>query len=122
MPEHKPHRQSSLAGALVSDARRRSRLSQRELARRAGVSRTTVVEVEAGTRDPGLRTLRAILRGSGLDLDVRLVPRDNHDEVLEKTLQALDPERRARLEHDFDSFVSGLANGLAASRPLIPPQ
>lgn len=112
-------RRSSLAGALVSDARRRGRLSQRELARRAGVSRTTVVEIEAGQRDPGLATLRTVLGGAGLDLDMKLVPLDDHDEVLERSLRSLGPARRANLEQGFDRFVGGLADNLADGRPLI---
>lgn len=110
---------SVLAASLVSDARKRSGLSQRELASRAGVSRTTVVEIEAGRRVPGLATLRAVLRGAGLDLDMRLVSSDDHDEVLERTLQSLGPGRRVGLERGLDRFVSGLADNLAQGRPLI---
>ncbi|MGH9172471.1 MAG: helix-turn-helix domain-containing protein [Acidimicrobiales bacterium] len=88
------HRRS-LAGTLVAEARRASGLSQRELARRAHVSRTTVAEIESGVRDPGVRTLRSVLHGAGLDLDVHLVAYDDHDEVLERSLGHLDPEARA---------------------------
>jgi transcriptional regulator with XRE-family HTH domain len=94
-------------------------LSQRELARRAGVSRTTVAEIESGARDPGLETLRSVLRGAGRDLEVRAVEHDDHDEVLESTLQHLDPEERARLQRGVDRFIDGLVAGLATSRPLL---
>lgn len=89
------------------------------MARRAGVSRTTVAEIEAGTRDPGLNTLRAVVRGAGFDLDLRLVARDDHDEVLAKFLDRLPASERLRMEQGFDRFLKGLADGLATSRPLL---
>jgi transcriptional regulator with XRE-family HTH domain len=104
---------------LVVQGRRQVGLSQRELARRAGVSRTTVAEIESGSRDPGLKTLRAVLRGASLDLDIHLIARDDHDEVLDQTLGHLPETDRNRLEHGFERFVQGLADGLATSRPLV---
>lgn len=124
MPQDRPRgrfhnpRRLTVAGALVVQARLAAGLSQRELARRAGVSRTTVAEIEGGARDPGLETLRSVLRGAGRDLEVRLVEHDDHDEVLERTLRHLDPEERARLQGGFDRFIDGLSAGLATSRPL----
>jgi transcriptional regulator with XRE-family HTH domain len=115
------HIPPTLAAALVSAARRDSGLSQRELSRRAGVSRTTVVEIESGARDPGVDTLRAVLRGAGMDLDVRLAPCDKHDEVLQESLRALPARERERLESSFERYVDALAVGLATSRPLIDP-
>jgi transcriptional regulator with XRE-family HTH domain len=109
-----------MAGALVLMARRDSGLSQRELAKRAGVSRSTIAEIEAGTRDPGINTLRSVLKGAGLDLSVHLVPYDDHDDVLEQTLAAMPPDERARIERGVEEFVKQLAAGLATSRPLIP--
>ncbi|MGH9303610.1 MAG: helix-turn-helix domain-containing protein [Acidimicrobiales bacterium] len=110
--------QTSLARTLLLEARRRSGLSQRELARRAHVSRSTVAEIELGTRDPGLATLRRVLNGAGVDLDIRVVGHDDHDEVLERSLERFDPEVRENLERGFDRFVTGLGRGLATSRPL----
>lgn len=101
----------SLAAALVSQARRGSGLSQRELGRRAKVSRTTVMEIEDGRRDPSIGTLRAVLRGARVDLDVRLMPYGDHDEVLANTLQCLPAGEKARLEA-----------GLTSSRPLLGPR
>jgi transcriptional regulator with XRE-family HTH domain len=118
-PTGRSGRRSSLAARLLVEVRQRCGLSQRELARRTGVSRTTVVEIEKGSRDPGLGTLQAILQAVGYDLDVRLTARDHHDVVLEATLAALSPQRRAELESNLDRFVEGLAAGLPTSRPLL---
>lgn len=62
----------------VRRARRRADLSQRALARRAGVSPTTVARVESGSLEPSLKVLRCLLEATGLqlavmDLDGRLV-------------------------------------------------
>src|SRR5437773_9522065 len=111
-----------LAARLVRQARAASRLSQRELARRASVSRSTVDDIEAGRRDPSLGTLRAVLRAAGLDLDLRLLSIDPHDDVLRATIDALDPERRAELHGNLDAFVRDLAAGLGASKPLRRPR
>ena len=82
------------------------------------MSRTTIAEIEAGTRDPGIETLRKVLHGAGLDLDARLTVLDDHDEMLEWSLRRLPAEERARLEAGVEQFVGKLARGLATSRPL----
>jgi transcriptional regulator with XRE-family HTH domain len=82
------------------------------------VSRSTIAEIELGARDPGLETLRRVLNGAGVDLDIRVVDHDDHDGILERSLEQLDPEARERLERGFDRFVSGLSRGLTTSRPL----
>jgi transcriptional regulator with XRE-family HTH domain len=82
------------------------------------VSRSTVVDIEAGRRDPSLGTLCAVLRATGLDLDLRLVPTDPHDDVLRATIDALDPDRQAELRGNLDLFVKELAAGIGASKPL----
>jgi transcriptional regulator with XRE-family HTH domain len=110
---------TSLASALLSEARSLSGCSQRELSRRSGVSRTTIHEIENCLRDPGVDTLRSILHGTGHELDVRLVSYDNHDEVLEWTLDQLPPGERARLEQGFNEFLTEMSQNLANSRPLL---
>lgn len=57
-------------GAMVRAARRRAALSQRELARRAGVAPGTVAAVEAGRHSPSGRILEALISAAGLELCV----------------------------------------------------
>lgn len=59
-------------GELIRTARVRSRLSQRELARRAGTSPTAISQYERGRRDPGVATLRRILGAAGFGLRMEL--------------------------------------------------
>lgn len=67
----------SLRG-LIRRVRRAADLSQRELAKHAGVAPSTIGAIECGTKLPGLRTLQRILNTAGyqlavLDRDDRLV-------------------------------------------------
>jgi transcriptional regulator with XRE-family HTH domain len=73
---------SSWAGNLIRVARRRQRLSQRELAQRAGTSQAAISAYEAGRRSPTIETLARIVRATGLDLRMALAERDDHDEWL----------------------------------------
>ena len=58
------------ADALLVRARRFAGLSQRELARRTGVAKSTVASVESGARQPSLQLLDRLLCASGLRLAV----------------------------------------------------
>jgi transcriptional regulator with XRE-family HTH domain len=73
---------STWAGNLIKLARIETRLSQRELARRAGTSQATLSAYERGGKSPSLDTLARIIRAAGLDLRIQLAPADSHDEWL----------------------------------------
>jgi predicted nucleotidyltransferase/DNA-binding XRE family transcriptional regulator len=59
-------------GALLRDARRRSGLTQAELARRAGVTQSVISAYESGARQPSLPTLARLVAATGLELTVEL--------------------------------------------------
>lgn len=62
-----------MAGDVVRRARADAGgLSQAELARRSGVPRTVIVEVERGRRQPSLPTLGRMVQGAGFRLKVGL--------------------------------------------------
>jgi len=73
---------TSTAGALVLLAREEAGLSQRELAKRAGVSQADIARIESGARQPSIPTLQRILAGADKELRFRLAPIDDHDQVL----------------------------------------
>lgn len=60
------------AAAVLKQARARSGLSQRELARRAGVSQSVVAAYESAAREPSLATLAALVEATGISLDLEL--------------------------------------------------
>ena len=78
-----------LAGNLLRMARARTGVSQAQLAELAGVPRSTVERIEAGTRQPSLPTLAKLLAAVDLELRVRLEPYDDHDDVLQAHRAAL---------------------------------
>lgn len=56
-------------GARIFELREESGLTQTELARRAGVSQTTVVHVETAQVRPRLATLRRLAKGFGITVE-----------------------------------------------------
>lgn len=92
------------ASRLITDARRRSGLSLRALARRAGTSHSTLAAYEAGRVVPTVTTLDRILGACGFAADVELHRRhreygglDRGDELV-AVLELADafPARHAR--------------------------
>lgn len=63
-------------------ARLKARMSQRELAERAGVPVTMISAYERDQRQPTLATLLRLLRAAGFELRLHLAAYDPHDEVL----------------------------------------
>jgi len=61
------------SGTLIRSARQGARLSQTELARRAGIAQSVISAYESGRREPGLPTLRRLLAAAGHDLVIDVV-------------------------------------------------
>jgi transcriptional regulator with XRE-family HTH domain len=74
------------SGQLIRQARLTAGLSQAELAERVHLPRQQIVRWEGDSVEPGLSTLRRLLRACGFDLSLSLVPHNP------------DPEREARLD------------------------
>ncbi|MEE4300421.1 MAG: helix-turn-helix transcriptional regulator [Pseudomonadales bacterium] len=62
----------ALIAAEIARARRSAKLSQRELAERAGIDQAMISRLEAGTRLPRLETLLALAEATGHALELRL--------------------------------------------------
>jgi transcriptional regulator with XRE-family HTH domain len=100
------------AAYLLKRARRRARLSQRELARLAGVPQSTVARVELGTLSPRTDTLDRLLRAAGQTLAVEPVLGIGVDRSQIRELLRLTPDQRlllaeadARSLAEFDALV-----------------
>jgi transcriptional regulator with XRE-family HTH domain len=59
--------------ALVREARLRAGLSQVDLARRAGVAKSTVGRIETGVRAPTADLVERLVRAAGFEIDARLI-------------------------------------------------
>ena len=95
------------AWAIVREARARAGISQRELAARVGKAQSEIARIEGGRQDPAFSTLLRLVRAAGFDLDLRLVPRDDHDERLIDAMLARSPEERlAALEAEAAFLVA----------------
>lgn len=62
------------AGSLIREARTGARLSQTDLARRAGVAQSVISAYEADRREPGVRTFTKLIEATGHELAIDLVP------------------------------------------------
>ena len=102
---------TTVAGGLLTSARVRSGLSQRELAARAGVAQSTIARIESGHADPAFTTIMRILSAVGLEMRIRLEPVDDHDLVLHAMDELRSPKERervaARHERNVAKFVEG---------------
>ena len=60
----------SIAGRMVREARRQARLTQRQLATKAGIPQETIARIERGRSDPRLTTLDRLLAACEFGLEV----------------------------------------------------
>ena len=94
----------SPAASLILLARLKARLSQRELAERAGVPTTMVSAYECDKRQPTLPTLFRLVEAAGFEVRMRLEPKDRHDELLEAIEAGRSDEERAALDREVDRW------------------
>ena len=83
-----------LAQWIVAEARSRSGLGLRELARRSGTSHATLRKYERGEVDPGVATLERIVAACGYELRVQFAEPDRAAEHNEAAFAALSPAER----------------------------
>jgi transcriptional regulator with XRE-family HTH domain len=88
----------SQAGDLIREARQRSRISQRELARRAGTSQAAISRIESGREEPTLERLEQILAGLGWRPVIELEPIALHREEPRRLYADVNGDPAVRLE------------------------
>ena len=81
-------------GQLIRQARKRAGLSQRELAERLGTAQAAIARWEGGRTAPSFDRVVAAIRACGLDLDTRIVTRDDHHERLVEERLRMSPDER----------------------------
>ncbi|HEY3209516.1 MAG TPA: helix-turn-helix transcriptional regulator [Actinomycetota bacterium] len=85
------------ASVLLRGARSRSGLSQRELARRAGMRQPAVSRIERGVVSPTVDTLDRLLSQCGRELEAAERPSYDVDRTLIRERLRLTPGERVRL-------------------------
>lgn len=101
---------------LVRAARAETGLSQKALARRAGIAPAVLSRIESGTRLPSLPMLDRVLAACGRDAQWRLVHRHaDLDELLERLAR----EPHAERLYGISSRCAGLVHDLASLDVLV---
>lgn len=95
---------------LVRTARRRADMSQREMAGRAGLSRSTIGRIEAGTLVPSLATLSAVLVTAGM----RLVAVDRAGAPVPLMIDPPEQELRDGAERRYPSHLDTIVEPSSA--------
>lgn len=83
-----------LSHHLIREARRRGRLTQAELAMRAGTTQSAVARWEAGRSLPSLEKLKELVECCGLELAFSLMPRREAEERVLDQLRVLSASER----------------------------
>ena len=86
------------AGSVLRVVRAKTGLTQRQLAAKAGVPYSTIAKIEAGARQPTHPTMAKILAAVDLSLSTRVVPYDDHDDVLWEQEQRRSPAEREHMQ------------------------
>jgi len=103
-----------ISGDLIREARLRTGLTQKELARRAGTSQPAIARWESGAVVPTFERLREIVRACGLELTFGLANYDDsYDEWIDRYLE-LTPEERVQQALDRAALVRELQASVAA--------
>jgi len=90
---------------LIREARRRAGISQRELAHRLGTQQPVISRWESGRTSPGHETVERAVRACGFELEIALIPVDDHDLVLiKRELKLLPHERLSRMMKAMSAF------------------
>ncbi len=82
--------------SLVREARKRGRLTQAALARRAGVPQSTIARIESGARTPSTDLVEGLVRAAGFEIRVRLgEPDPGTASLFQRSLRRTPAERLA---------------------------
>lgn len=88
-------------GEIIRRARRRSHLTQAELAARLGTKQPVVARWERGSRSPSLATVSRVVAACGLSLDVSIHRPDPGEDALLRAWLRLSPAERLRRNEEM---------------------
>lgn len=103
---------------LIRTVRERRRLTQAELAQRAGTTQTAISRLETGGRSPSTDTLRRLLQVMGEDLELRARPlRGEHDAAHLRAERELTPTQRLERAFAWMRLNAAVRAGARAGAP-----
>lgn len=73
--------------SVIKAARRSAGMSQKELAKTVGTSKSAIAHYELGSHLPTIPVLRRILRAVGMDICVVSIQEPDPEPILEETIQ-----------------------------------
>jgi transcriptional regulator with XRE-family HTH domain len=97
---------------LVREARKRARLTQRELAEKAGTTQSAIARLESGRTRPAFDDVLRLVRLCGFDLDIMLVERDDSDWAQAQRQLSLSPDARAERMVEFGRKIRRMQRGV----------
>jgi transcriptional regulator with XRE-family HTH domain len=97
-----------IGGELVREARKRSRMTQRELAEKAGTTQSAIARLESCRHDPSLATVQRLMRLCGFDLVIQLV---DYDPDAPRPRPVRPEDMEARMERVMDAIRNGAQPG-----------
>jgi transcriptional regulator with XRE-family HTH domain len=103
-------------GDLVREARRRSRLTQRQLAGRVGTTQSAIARLERGTTEPTFERVAELVGACGLALVPQLLVADDADWSVASGNLAVDPETRILRHQAALRFAEAGRKALADAR------
>ena len=109
------------ADELLRDARRRSGLSQRQLAARSGVPQSSIARLESGRAEPRFGLLQRLLEACGARLSSEPIAGRGVDRTAIREMLALSPGERLALAVEEARNLAALeelvgAGGILGSR------
>lgn len=78
----------------MREARRRAGITQTELADRVGTTQSAIARLERGHGHPTMQRISELVEACGLELQVRLVPAEDHDWSMVARNSMLDSDER----------------------------
>lgn len=101
----------STLGVLIREARERARLTQADVARRAGTSQPAIARYEAGLARPRLETAQRCVEACGFDLRIELEQASAQRRAAAEAAFARSVEDRLRTNDAFTRFAAELRRG-----------
>lgn len=104
------------AGDLIREARKRGRLTQRELAERLGTTQSAIARLERGGTEPSYERVVEAVHECGMDLVPQLLRTDDADWSVASTNLTVGPDERVSRHQAALRFAIAGRRALADAR------